>query len=133
MSKILTKEEILAAEDLPTQEIEVPEWGGSVIVRPLTGSERDAFEGSVLRGVGNKAKVDMTHVRAKLVGLCVINKDGKRLFASQEEVILLGRKNGKVLDRLFQIAQSLSGLSDKAVEELTEGLEPAQNAGSTSN
>ena len=41
---ILTRDEILESEDLATETVSVPEWGGSVIVRALTGTERDAYE-----------------------------------------------------------------------------------------
>jgi len=43
----LNKEQILRADDLKTEEVDVPEWGGSVRVRVLTGTERDAFESSI--------------------------------------------------------------------------------------
>ncbi len=37
--KILTWQEILEAQDLPVDEIEVPEWGGKVKIRALTQGE----------------------------------------------------------------------------------------------
>ena len=40
----LTRDAILAAEDLRTEEVPVPEWGGSVIVRTLRGDDRDAYD-----------------------------------------------------------------------------------------
>ncbi len=41
----LSKDAILAAKDTKLSgEISVPEWGGSVYVKTLTGTERDAFE-----------------------------------------------------------------------------------------
>ncbi len=41
MAHALTGEEILGADDLPTEVVPVPEWDGTVIVRTLTGAERD--------------------------------------------------------------------------------------------
>ena len=41
MSGLLSKEQILAAEDLPHKDVPVPEWKGTVRVRALTGFERD--------------------------------------------------------------------------------------------
>ena len=52
MKKFLTRNEILAVDDLQTQKVDVPEWGGSVYVRGLTGSERDALEASIVKQVG---------------------------------------------------------------------------------
>ena len=47
---LLSKTAILTANDLQTEDIEVPEWGGAVRVRNFTGRERDAFESSMVRG-----------------------------------------------------------------------------------
>ena len=38
---LLSAAEILAADDLPTEDVEVSEWNGTVRVRALTGAERD--------------------------------------------------------------------------------------------
>jgi hypothetical protein len=40
----LTRDSILNAKDLKKELVKVPEWGGEVYVRCMTGSERDAFE-----------------------------------------------------------------------------------------
>ena len=34
---LLTRDAILAAADIQTETVPVPEWGGEVAVRPLTG------------------------------------------------------------------------------------------------
>jgi hypothetical protein len=46
--KSLTKDEILEAADLSTKAVDVPEWGGSVNVRTMTGADRDAFENTLV-------------------------------------------------------------------------------------
>ena len=116
---LLSKTAILAAQDLQTEDVEVPEWGGTVRVRSFTGRERDAFEASMVRGEGRDRKVDLTNMRARLVGLTVIDETGQRLF-TDEEVDLLGAKSGAALDRVFAIAQKLNGLSGADVEELSK-------------
>ena len=75
---LLSKTAILAAQDLQTEDVEVPEWGGAVRVRSLTGRERDAFEASMIRGEGRDRKVDLTNMRARLVGLTVIAQQAER-------------------------------------------------------
>ena len=116
---LLSKTAILAAQDLQTEDVEVPDWGGAVRVRSFTGRERDAFEASMVRGDGRDRKVDLTNMRARLVGLTVIDEAGQRLF-TDEEVDLLGAKSGAALDRVFAIAQKLNGLSGADVEELSK-------------
>ena len=51
----LTRSEILAARDLGTVAVDVPEWGGTVHLRPLTGSERGRFETETLAMGGRVA------------------------------------------------------------------------------
>ena len=128
---LLTKANILAASDLKTEDVEVPEWGGTVRVRSFTGRERDAFEASMVRGDGKDRKVDLTNMRARLVGLTVIDEAGQRLF-TDEEVDLLGSKSGAALDRVFAVAQKLNGLSGADVEELSKNSSGVPSAVSIS-
>ena len=128
---LLSKTAILAAQDLQTEDVEVPEWGGAVRVRSFTGRERDAFEASMVRGEGRDRKVDLTNMRARLVGLTVIDETGQRLF-TDDEVDLLGAKSGAALDRIFAIAQKLNGLSGADVEELSKNSSGVPSAVSTS-
>ena len=128
---LLTKAGILAANDLKTEDVDIPEWGGAVRVRSFTGRERDAFEAAMVRGDGKERKVDLTNMRARLVGLTVIDEAGQRLF-TDEEVDLLGAKSGAALDRVFAVAQKLNGLSGADVEELTKNSSGGPSAASTS-
>ena len=41
---LLSKDQILSADDIQSQRVPVPEWGGEVMVRGLTGSQRDQWE-----------------------------------------------------------------------------------------
>ena len=128
---LLSKTAILAAQDLQTEDVEVPEWGGAVRVRSFTGRERDAFEASMVRGDGKDRKVDLTNMRARLVGLTVIDETGQRLF-TDDEVDLLGAKSGAALDRVFAVAQKLNGLSGADVEELSKNSSGVPSAVSIS-
>lgn len=129
---LLSKSAILCANDLQTEDVDVPEWGGAVRVRSFTGRERDAFEASLVSGEGKSRRVDLSNLRARLVALTIVDEVGQRLFAD-DEVALLGTKSGAALDRVFAIAQQLNGLSGAQVEELTKNLSGAPSAVSTSD
>ena len=120
---LLTKEAILAAPDLSTERVTVPEWGGDVLVRGLSGTERDAFEQDIvqLRREGKKTvtDTDLHNVRAKLVARSIVDEKGARLF-EDGEIEALGRKAALALQRVFEVAQRLSGLTDEDVEELAK-------------
>ena len=112
---MLTRDAILSADDLRTLVVSVPEWGGDVTVRELTGTERDEYESSVVRTDGDKVSVDARDMRAKLVVMSVVDEDGKRLFTVQD-VKALGAKSAKALDRIMDVARSLSGIGNEALE-----------------
>jgi len=128
---LLNKEQIKSVSDLETQDIEVPEWGGVVRLKSLTGAERDRFEASMVQGQGRNTTVNMQNLRAKLVAQSAIGEDGKPLF-TEEDVKWLGEKSAKALNRLFNAAQTLSGLSESDVKELAGNFKAARSEGSTS-
>ncbi|TXH06679.1 MAG: hypothetical protein E6R09_01095 [Rhodocyclaceae bacterium] len=107
---ILSKEAILAADDLPREQVTVPEWGGDVLVRTMTGTDRDAFEAGLIGKDGR-----MENVRARLVSLTLCDHSGALLF-SDSEVSALGKKSARALDRVFNVAQRLNGIGADQVE-----------------
>lgn len=116
---MLTRAEILKVTDLQTDVVSIPEWGGDVLVRGLTGKERDQFESSIVEMKGKVQSVNLANVRAKLVSLCVVGEDGERLFGDSDAEEL-GKKSARALQRIFEVAQKLSGLSGEDIEELTK-------------
>ena len=116
---MLSREAILKANDLPSEEVAVPEWGGSVLVVTLTGEERDSFEQSIIETKGKNARVNMANARAKLVALSCRAGDGERLF-DDTDIAALGRKSSKALDRVYGVAARLSGISGEDIEELAK-------------
>lgn len=101
---ILNKTDILAAQDLPIETVAVPEWGGDVIVRCMSGLERDAFEESTRKNRSNMA--------TRLLAFTLVDEAGQHLF-SEEEMVELGKKSGAVINRLFAVSIRLNGLGDE--------------------
>lgn len=108
---ILDRNTILTANDLKTEDIECPEWGGTVRVRVLTGTERDAFGSSL---IGADGKADMTNFRARLVAWCAVSETAAVVF-THDDVIALGGKSGTVLDRVFSVAERINGMGAASV------------------
>jgi hypothetical protein len=117
----LSKAALLAATALPRERVEVPELGAGafVFIQGMSGSERDAWETSLVRGRGTSRKVDTLNIRAKLVVRCLVNEDGTRVFENHEAE-QVGAIRVDVLQRLFEVAQRLSGVSDKDADELEQ-------------
>jgi hypothetical protein len=128
---LLSADQILAAEDRTYEDVPVPEWGGEVRLRSLSGAERDEYEQGLVRQVGNKQVTDARNARAKLVALCAVNEDGSLLF-TKAQVIKLGSKNAAALQRLFDVACRMNGFTEDDVRELEGNSEPAQSGPATS-
>lgn len=125
---MLSREQILSAADITTETVNVPEWGGQVAIKAMSGAERDAFEQSIAAD----GKVDLVNIRAKLCALTIVDEKGNRLFADAD-FLVLGAKSAKALDRIFAKAQKLSGISKDDIKEMEKNFEAAQSGSSISN
>lgn len=129
---LLTKDAVWQANDIQIEDVPVPEWGGEVRLRGLSGTERDRFEAlSLVKGKGGTKEVNTRNLRARLIAACAINEDGSPMFDSND-ILHLGQKSAVALERLFSAASKLSGMSAKDVDELTENLDSDQSDSSTS-
>lgn len=102
----LTKEQILTADDLPTREVEVPEWGGTVRVRTLTGAQRDEYD-QAFRDKRKGNSLDLRGLRSLLVAMSVVDDAGNQMF-TRADVDALQGKNTAAIERVFAAAQELS-------------------------
>ncbi len=130
MGTYLSRDAILAARSLPTEDVEVPEWAGTVMVRGLDGQGRDEFEASMMVVRNGKAYPDTANTRAKLVARCVIDPATGEPMFTQQDVFELGKLSGAALNRVFAVASRLSGLSDEDMAEL-EGNSAAAPSGAS--
>lgn len=116
---LLSKSQILAPEELPWEEVEVPEWGGSVRVRVMTGMEKDAWEASIYRMKGSDVELNQDNFRASLISRCLCDENGPMEF-SPLEILELGQKSSVALDRVFQAAKRINRIDKKDQDELTK-------------
>lgn len=118
-SKFLGREQILSKTALKSEAVSVPEWGGNVRVRELTGAERDYYEGKIVtvKSDGSDPDVSMENARAILVALAVVDDAGRRVF-SEEDAIEIGKLGAVAIGRVFDVAAKLSRLTSQDLEEL---------------
>ena len=127
----LGRDAILAAKSLRTEEVKVPEWGGTVLVRELSGRERDEWEASLAVQRGKTMVPDVANIRAKLAARTIVGDDGEPVF-TQQDVAALGELSAAALDRVFDVASRLSGLNPEDVEAMTGNSGAAPGGGSSS-
>ena len=130
--KYLSRDDILTAKDIQTEVVSVPEWKGKVRVRGLNAAQRDKYQISLLREPGKSIKLALDNATSKLVSLCVVDGKGKRLF-SQADIVKLSKKSGAALNRIYTIAQRLSGLGEDDIRELIENFTEGQSESSISS
>ena len=132
MTEFLTKAAILAADDIVTEQVHVPQWGGTVLVRGMTGDERNAYEKQLLyeRPAGNRSarragqtttEVRREEIRNRLIMWCCVDQDGNRIF-SEDDLSKINTKSAAAIERVIEVAMRLSGLDDDDIEDMAERM-----------
>lgn len=126
---ILTKTQILSVVDSELRKIEVPEWGGEVMIRAMSLKEKDVLDR--LFDKPNLTDSDfMSHVM--VVGVC--DEAGQPIFTEDDIPGLLAR-NLFVVRRIVSDWRKLNGLlkdtedDAKAMEEAKADFQPGQQSG----
>lgn len=122
---ILSREAIKAAADTKIEKIDVPEWGGEVCIKTLTGTERDAFEDGY-------SEQKMKNFRARFLALALCDEKGERLYGD-DGAVELGQKSSAVINRLFEKAWAVNAFRPEDIDALGNDSPSGQNEGSTSN
>lgn len=115
----LTKAQIITAQDLKTEVVNIPEWGGDVKVRSITAKERDEFEKQLISG----EESDLVNIRAKFVASIVVDPETDKLMFSKLDLTDLGKKSASAIDRIFEVGQKLAGLKKEDMEEMVKNSE----------
>jgi len=131
---VLTRSQILEANDFPEAvRVPVPEWGGDVLIRSMSASDRDMYEQDLVAArVGDKSSgMKITNVRARLLAFVIVDEEGNLLF-SEEDIQALGKKSIVAVDRVFAEAQKMNALTQTDVDALEKNLESDQTDSSSS-
>lgn len=110
---ILDRAAILSKTDLPVQVIPVPEWGGEVRIRALTGTQRDALGRSM---ADSKGKDGAPSYFTTLAALAIVGEDNKTQF-TVDDLSVLGELSGLALERVGAAAHEMNHMGAKAVED----------------
>jgi len=129
---ILNIKQILSADDLESQTMTIPEWGGEVIIRTMTEADRSKIEASVIQQNGSNQSVNMERYKVKIVVASLVDEEGKRLF-TQKSIDALRQKSARPINRIVNAAQKLNGISDDDVEELMGNSNETEDGDSVSD
>lgn len=132
---VLSREAIQKVNDLPTEEVRVEEWGGSVLIKSMTGKERDDFEATIQKkSKGKGDDIDIRGLKVLLLSYAIVDEEGKTIFNDKEGREILNSKSAKAINTVFERVQEMNGLTNEQTEELAKNLQDGRNeeAGSDS-
>jgi len=133
---MLSRADILAAKDRKMEKVPCPEWAKSespedvakafVFVKGVSGKVRDVWEHSSvqmrLKGRKTDVQTNFANTRTKLLVHAIVDEHSQPLF-TEEDIEALGEKSAAPLDRCFEVAQRLSGISAADVEDIVKNSE----------
>lgn len=113
-----TKETILSlVKQVTIEAVTVKGLKDPIHVKSLTGKERDSFESACFVQKGKNRQLNTENIRSKLLVRAICTAKGERIFIDTD-IEALGNIPADVLDKLFTVAQKLSGLAQDDIEEI---------------
>lgn len=116
MKRYLTNaEEIISSEDFRYQDVEVPEWGGTIRIRSLSAKQRDTL--------ARKIKADgESEASEMMVVMCVVDEAGQRVF-DFKDIERLKAKSTVPIARIVRALGELTSGTGKPTEEFEENFD----------
>jgi len=108
------RDKILQSQDLKEIKMHIDEWDVDLIIRELTGSQRDAWEESRLDKKGNIVVKD---TRSRLAVLSIIDPETNKPAFTLQDLDAVGTKSANVLQRIFDVVVDLNFASAESIEE----------------
>lgn len=122
----LSREEILTGKTLVLERVQVPELAvngtNEICVRRFSGNVKQSL-GEMLSAAIKNGEQLPKNWWATVCVLAICDENGKRLF-SANDVEMLGEMDAEVLDRIYQVAARLNGLSADSAETVAKNSEP---------
>lgn len=123
------RKSILAAEDIRSEIVEVPEWNVKLEVRGMSGKERATFLRRTTEPGSGEVSFEKFYPEL-LIATVRDPETGDPVFEAADRETL-NSKSGVALERVASVAQRLSGLAGADVEEAKGNSDSSQSNGST--
>lgn len=134
MSDLLNKDALLAAAERPdvqTKDVHVPELGGFVRVREMSGTVRNRIEAAaVSMRAGGDAKT-LDNVTAQMIAACLVDEHDRPMLTTADVRRLMASRPRAVF-RIRDAIMEISATDDDDVEALAEVFDSARSDSSTS-
>lgn len=119
ITKMLTKDMIIAVNDIHTERVEVPEWGGHVFVRTMSLGDKKRYEAELYE-IDDKGKVKIKSdgdYKAVMLASCVCNEKGEKLF-TMKDIQAISEKSAAPIERILEVANKMNKHIEEDIEEI---------------
>lgn len=116
----LTRNQILAADDLATKTVEIPEWGGEVRIAAMSARRHAQFE-QLAEGAG---ELDSLAYYAVSI---LVDEHGEPLFDGIDDIKALGGKSSQALMRILNAGLELNGVTEADIKATAKKSTPANS------
>jgi len=117
----LTKDQILSVTP-KLKEVDVPEWGGSVFIRPVTLEEQGKLADLGAKHEKSSAAIRIRHCTLSLLQWTVCDEEGKPLFTGDDLAGLMTKSSASAFLRLQDAVLRFSGLTEESRREQGKNL-----------
>lgn len=112
----LTREDILNADDIERDTVDVPEWGGEVIVRCLNAEEYIDMGFDLQTDEDTIDPEKAKELMPRIVSMGIVDEDGRRIF-TETDIEAIAQKSFGPVNRVSTRILELSGLAEGVTEE----------------
>lgn len=106
----LNKEQIFACQDVVTESVSMPEWGGDVKIKTMSIGDQIEFERL------NKKSKDSSNIVCNTLLFCCIDDNGDRLF-TEADLKVLEKKSFRAIEKLFRACLDLNAIRSDSLEK----------------
>ncbi len=121
----LTVDDIRAAEDLPREVVEVPEWGGTVVVQGLS------VEGWVALSRDRQRRADLSEEKNSALDALLFGVVEPKFSA--DDAAWLAKKSLAAVGPIIKVFNRLSGFDPQALAEARKNSSATAGEGSSSD
>lgn len=116
---LLSREQVLNAEDRQVQSVDIPEWGGAVLVKSLSAGQVE-YAQQKMAGKG------MKNATAILIAMACVDEEGKRLF-HESDLDALSEKSIAACQRILQVVLEQNALDKSEIEKISKNSGAGQS------
>jgi hypothetical protein len=130
---VLDREALLSAREGVYETVDIPELGGDVRIRRITGGERDKWDKRISDpNTGRVIPGKYLSARAYLLAVSVVDEDGESALTEDEAKKFMEIQDVVGIDKLFDACMKHSALTKEAQTELAGNSEGIPSGNSTS-